>query len=383
MRNSVQEDAFFLERALSLARRGEGRTRPNPPVGAVIVSDGKIAGEGWHRRCGGDHAETAALKDAAPMSAATARGATMYVSLEPCSKAGRVGACTDAIAASGVKRVVYALSDPNPANRGKARKALARHGIECTLFKGDRRVAEEAAALIAPFAKTIRTGLPYVTVKIAMSLDGRICDGAGNAKWISSENARRRTGLLRARADAVMVGAGTLRADDPSLLSRTKPNPGLLRIIATSGRRPLPPGAQVFNDGARGRTVILCAGRKTLPPATARLAAEKGLLAAIAAPSLEEGLREIYRRTGAMHILCEGGMKLAVSLAEAGLADAWLAVIAPKVVGSRKIADAAEIESAAVLPDFPAGGGTFTDISILNDPPARERRRKTGETDNA
>ena len=192
----TRDDGGFIQRALELAGRGEGHTRPNPPVGAVVVKNGKIIGEGWHRRCGGDHAEVAAIKDALRnLKAPKPQGleaCTLYVTLEPCSKPGRVGACTDAIIAAGVKRVVYLVSDPNPKNRGKAKRALAKHGIDCV--KVCRRTCEEKAwdyclglkplvecgsRMIAPFAKHVTTGLPFVTVKLAMSLDGKICDDRG------------------------------------------------------------------------------------------------------------------------------------------------------------------------------------------------------------
>ena len=156
-------DTDFLWRALSLAGRGEGHTRPNPPVGAVVVKGGKIVGEGWHRRCGGDHAEVAAIKSAAKRGGAV-KGGTIYVTLEPCSKPGRVGACCAALIAAGVKRVTWACADPNPTNRGKAARNLRRAGIATT----HGLCEDEASALIRPFAKHVTTGLPYVTVKLAM-----------------------------------------------------------------------------------------------------------------------------------------------------------------------------------------------------------------------
>ena len=300
----------YMEMALALARRGEGHTRPNPPVGAVIVRNGRIIGEGWHRKAGGDHAEVAALRDAA-RRLVSVRGATMFVTLEPCSRPGRVGACTDAIAASGVKRVVYACSDPNPNNRGRARRVLARSGIDCVRLDRKSTEARECAELIRPFAKHVLTGMPYVTVKLAMSLDGRICDKWGDAKWISSEGSRRFTGSLRERVDAIMVGAGTVRADDPSLLSHGRRNDDLLRVVVSRSGR-LPKRAQVLSDG-RNETLVFDDVRKALV--------------------------ELGRR-GVMHVLCEGGLELATSLAEDGLVDEWLSVVAPAVIGRRRIGDA-------------------------------------------
>lgn len=314
------DDRKFMLRALTLARRGMGHTRPNPPVGAVVVAGGEIVGEGWHKRAGGDHAEVAAIKNAAKRGAGT-KGSSIYVTLEPCSKPGRVGACTDAIVAAGISRVVYAAKDPNPKNRGRAKRVLAKHGIECELA-GDAALRREAEEIIRPFAKHVTTGLPYVTVKIAMSLDGRICDNWGDAKWVSSADARRFTsGELRETADAIMVGAETVRRDDPSLLSHRRRNDDLMRIIVSRSGR-LPKSAKVFTDGAPNETIVFGDARKAI--------------------------EELGRR-GVMSVLCEGGLNLAVSLAEAGLVDEWLTVLAPKVIGTRHIGDATVIGRTSCL----------------------------------
>ncbi len=316
MRKASASDEAFLLRALALAERGRGRTRPNPPVGAVIVKNGRVLGEGWHKRAGGDHAEAAAIKNAKRRGVAPLKGATIYVTLEPCSKPGRVGACTDAIVAAGLSRVVYAMPDPNPVNRGRAKRVLAAAGVACELFQGKKSpVAATAQRLIAPFAKHVTTGLPYVTVKLAMSLDGRICDKNGFAKWISSAASRRGTGRLREVVDAVMVGAETVRRDDPSLLSHGKPNPGLLRaVVSRSGK--LPKKAQVFTDGRNETLVFGDAG---------------------------QALAELGKR-GCLHVLCEGGYSLARSLADDGLVDEWITVLAPIVIGNRPLKDAQRFE---------------------------------------
>ncbi len=320
-----------MARALALARRGCGHTRPNPPVGAVVVSGGKIVGEGFHRKAGTDHAEVAALGNArrrlGRAAEAAFRDATLYVTLEPCSRPGRVGACTDAIAAAGIPNVVYAVPDPNPTNRGRAARALARAGVRCERFRGDAEILTAARRLVAPFAKHVTTGLPYVTVKLALSLDGRICDDGGQARWISSAKARARTGLLRAEVDAILVGAETVRKDNPSLLCHQKRNDDLLRaVVSKSGN--LPRDAQVFTDG-RNPTLVF------------RDAAE--------------AVRELGRR-GALHVLCEGGLKLATSLAEAGLVDEWLTVLSPCVIGRRPIGEALRLRlDSCVCCDAQAG----------------------------
>ena len=328
MGSAPSSDGLFMRRAISLAVRGVGHTRPNPAVGAVIVKGGRIIGEGWHRKAGGDHAEVAAIKNALRRSgcagtsgtAKTAgtgsrilKGATIYVTLEPCSKPGRVGACTDAIAAAGISKVVYAVPDPNPKNRGKAKRALAKAGVKCERFKGDREILGVADDLICDFRKHVLTGIPYVNVKIAMSLDGKICDDSGNAKWISSAGSRSLTGgALRQIHDAIMVGAETVRKDNPSLLSHGKRNDDLVRVIISKSGK-LPRNAQVFTDGAPNKTLVFDDAKKAL---------------------VELG------KMGLTSVICEGGLVLARSLAEQGLVDQWLTVLAPVVIGSRPIGKA-------------------------------------------
>ena len=348
------EDTHYLWRALELAERGEGHTRPNPPVGAVIVKNGKIIGEGWHKRAGKDHAEVAAIKNALRKSgeavssplqrrgktASPLKGATIYVTLEPCSRPGRVGACTDAIVAAGIARVVYAVPDPNPTNRGRAKRVLAKAGVTCEVVRrgvcearewdacgGLRSLQEAARRLIAPFAKHVTTGLPYVTVKLAMSLDGKICDNWGEAKWISSATSRKVVGWERAAVDAIMVGAETVRRDNPSLLSHNKRNDDLIRVVVSRSGR-LPKKAQVFTDGKNPTLVFKDA---------------------------KTALRELGKR-GVMHVLCEGGLKLATSLADEGLVDRWISVMAPIVIGSRHLKDALRLRPYAGGMSDPVAG---------------------------
>ena len=346
----TRDDGDFIQRALELAERGEGHTRPNPPVGAVIVRDGKIIGEGWHKRCGGDHAEVAAIKDALRRpnrsAAQPLSRSILYVTLEPCSKPGRVGACTDAIIAAGIRKVVYLVPDPNPKNRGKAKRALSRHGIECVKVcsqtckekawdycLGLRPLVEWGSRMIAPFAKHVTTGLPFVTVKLAMSLDGKICDDSGDAKWISSAASRKSAGWERARVDAIMVGAETIRKDNPSLLSHNKRNDNLIRVVVTRSGK-LPKSAQIFTDGAPNKTLVFKVGKD--------------------AKDLRDVLRQLGR-AGVMHVLCEGGLKLARSLADAGLVDAWISFLAPIVIGSKPLKNALRLHQYE-------GGGNGDDV---------------------
>jgi diaminohydroxyphosphoribosylaminopyrimidine deaminase/5-amino-6-(5-phosphoribosylamino)uracil reductase len=339
---STPEDCML--RALELARLSRGRTRPNPPVGAVVVKNGKIVGEGRHVKCGADHAEAAALKKAG----SAASGAEVYVTLEPCSKKGRVGACCDALIAAGVRKVVWACRDPNPKNSGRAMRILRSAGIETECWEKSRdsvksALAGEALELIAPFAKHVTSGMPYVTVKIAMSLDGKICDDYGDAKWVSSAKARRQTGRMLEWIDAIMVGAETVRKDDPCLLSHGKANDSLYRIAVSRGGG-MPAGARIFNDEAKDRTIVAVVGGK-------RGASVPRGIEVLNAVDVKDMLRQLASR-GFMHILCEGGLTLARSLASEGLVDEWITVLSGKVIGGGKIGDSALISKISCLHDF-------------------------------
>ena len=235
----TMSDAHFMRLALRLARRGYGATSPNPMVGAVLVKGGKIIGRGWHRRAGLPHAEIEALRDAQKRGH-NPRGATLYVTLEPCSTHGRTPPCTDAIIAGGIKRVVVGAVDPNPKHAGKGFKILKRAGIAVEVFgvprsrgKGgellaDRLKAElqtlanECVQLNEAFNHWIVHRTPFVTVKAAMTLDGKIATASGESKWITGDKARAYGMQLRQGSDAILVGINTILADDPSLTARTK-----------------------------------------------------------------------------------------------------------------------------------------------------------------
>ncbi|MBR1870454.1 MAG: bifunctional diaminohydroxyphosphoribosylaminopyrimidine deaminase/5-amino-6-(5-phosphoribosylamino)uracil reductase RibD [Kiritimatiellae bacterium] len=314
----MNRDAEFMCRALELARMSAGATRPNPPVGAVVVCCGEIIGEGRHLACGGPHAEVEALADCARRGK-DAHGATVYVSLEPCSKPGRVGACTDALIAAGVRRVVWAAADPNPKNANRAARVLGDAGIDTSFGV----LAREAEEIIRPFKKHILTGLPYLTVKIAMSLDGKICDNAGSARWISSEESRKETGALRNSVDAILVGAQTVRADDPRLLPYGETQNKVWRVVVTHSGD-LPENARIFTDEAKERTLIY------------RNIALKDMMADLGA-------------RGFLHVLCEGGLNLARQLAHEGLVDEWIGVLAPVVIGEHPLANCVRFEGKDVI----------------------------------
>ena len=323
MAENLPSDDFFMARAIELAMKGKGHTRPNPAVGAVIVKDGRIIGEGWHKCAGGDHAEVAAIKNAFESGANSLEGATIYVTLEPCSKPGRVGACTDAIKAAGLSEAVYAVSDPNPVNSDRAAKVLLALGVKCRKASCSPEIIAKAQELVADFAKHVTTGMPYVIVKIAMTLDGKICDFNGDAKWISSADARRKTGLLRERVDAIMVGAHTVRMDNPSLLSHGEENPDLIRVVV-SRSGDLPRNAQIFTDG-KNKTLVFDDAKKAL---------------------------EELGKMGVTSVLCEGGFELASYLALEGLVDKWIAVLAPKVIGKKPICEAVTLKDVVCLQDW-------------------------------
>jgi len=242
--------------ALAEARHGIGLTSPNPPVGAVIVREGVLLGKGYHRVAGGPHAEVEALKQARETFPDQLQGATLYVTLEPCSTVGRTPACTDAIIQNGIARVVYASSDPNPQHQGRADEVLRQRGIAVT----SGVLAAEGDALIRPFRKWISTGLPYIIAKAGQSLDGRITRPPGEPQWLTSEAARAHGRRLRQRVDAILVGAETLRRDNPLLTLRDsgshpdKRQPWRV-ILSRSGQ--LPQEAHVFTDSFKAFTFVL------------------------------------------------------------------------------------------------------------------------------
>lgn len=323
-------DDRWMSLALRLARRGEGKTRPNPPVGAVVVKGNRVVGRGYHRKAGGPHAEVWALRDAG----ARASGATLYVTLEPCSTWGRTPPCTDAILAAGITRVVVATGDPNPRHKGRGLQLLRAAGIE--VRRGVMK--EDAARLIRPFVSWMCRGRPWVTLKLATTLDGRIADAAGRSRWITGPVSRRRVQALRRASDAIMVGVGTALADDPSLLPRPAGGRTPWRVIVDSTGR-LPLTARVLTDAARGQTLIATTRRCT----AARVAAYEKAGAQVvrlplagrhvSAPAL---LRALHKRN-VMHVLCEGGGDLAAGWLAAKAVDELVWFVAPKVLGGNAV----------------------------------------------
>ncbi len=322
----MNRDEQWMEKALALAREGEGLTRPNPPVGAVVVSDGKLAGEGYHHRAGAEHAEVLAIRAAG----GRATGAMLYVTLEPCCTVGRTPPCTDLIVRSGIRRVIVAARDPNPRHHGRGLACLRKHGVEVV----EDVCAETGVRLIRPFAKWVLSGLPFVTLKLAMSLDGRIADRVGASRWITGTASRKMVQDMRRRADAIIVGADTLLADDPSLFPRPPHGRKPFRVILDARGR-VDSSARVLQDEKRGQTIM---ATTSACPASRRMEwAEAGaqvwVLAAnrrgVSLPALLGRLG----REGLLHVLCEGGAELAASFAKASLVDQYVFFLAPKLIG--------------------------------------------------
>ncbi|MFQ5431567.1 MAG: bifunctional diaminohydroxyphosphoribosylaminopyrimidine deaminase/5-amino-6-(5-phosphoribosylamino)uracil reductase RibD [Nitrospinota bacterium] len=319
-------NSIYMRRALTLAARARGRTSPNPMVGAVIVKTGKKISEGYHRKAGNDHAEIAALKKAEGRT----RGATMYVTLEPCNHFGKTPPCTEAIISAGIKKVIAATRDPNPLVAGKGIAKLKRAGIAVTV--GDSR--NEAKRLNEPYIKFITKKVPFVTVKAAISLDGKIAAASGNSNWISNEKSRKTAHQMRAVADVVMVGVNTLLKDDPRLnvrLGKSKKHPVRL-IVDTHLKTPVT--AKIFR--AKGGAVWIAAGPDA-PKKKAEALNSKGAL--ILHTGLTENrinlqrlMKELARR-GIINVLLEGGGELLTSAIEQRIADRAAFFIAPILLG--------------------------------------------------
>lgn len=324
-------DAVFMRRALDLAARGLGRTSPNPAVGAVVVVQGEIVGEGWHERAGCPHAEVVALAAAGPR----ARDATLYVTLEPCCHFGRTPPCTDAILAAGPRRVVYACPDCDERCAGQGAAALAARGLEVVCGP----LGDEALRLNEAYFKHKRTGLPFVTLKLACSLDGKTATRTGESRWISGEQSRALVHELRDRSDAVMVGIGTVLRDDPRLDTRRVGGGGrnALRVVVDSRAR-TPLAARVLSAGSPGGCVIaVCHDAPPGRTAALRAAGAEVLSLPCAAPpqtgvDLAALMAELGRRA-VMSVLLEGGATLAAGAVRAGVVDKVLLFVAPKLIG--------------------------------------------------
>lgn len=318
----------YMRRALELAERAQGRTSPNPLVGAVLAKEGRIVGEGWHRRAGTPHAEVHALRDAGD----EARGAALYVTLEPCCHHGRTPPCTDALIEAGVTEVHMAMLDPNPAVAGRGRAALEAAGVRTIVGDG----ADEAHRLNKVFLHWIGTGRPFVIAKFAMSLDGKIATHTGEAKWISGPASRRYTHRLRDILDAILVGVDTVIADDPRLTTRLEQDDVRhpLRIVLDSRGR-IPRDATLLDPALPGQTMI--ATTEHMPAAIRRALMARGadvlvLPADDGRVSLPALLEQLGRRE-ITSLLVEGGGTVLESFFVQRSVDQVLAFVAPIVIG--------------------------------------------------
>jgi len=325
----MNDDLLHMRAALALARRGLGNAWPNPAVGCVLVKNGRVIGRGWTQPGGRPHAETEALRRAGEV----ARGATAYVTLEPCSHHGRTPPCCEALAGVGIARVVMAMRDPDPRVNGRGLAMLRGAGI--TVEEG--LLEAEARALNAGFFRRIQAGMPMVTLKLASTLDGRIATASGESRWITGAAARHEVHALRARHDAILVGSGTVLADDPDLTCRI---PGMervpmLRVVADARLRT--PEASRLVQGAQVAPVLIITAPGHPPAAQAPFIAAGADIVTVPAhaaggldlPSL---LRALGRR-GVTRVLAEGGAGLAAALLRQGLVDRLAWFHAPAVMG--------------------------------------------------
>ena len=306
-------DEHFMSRALELAERGRFSVSPNPMVGCVIVRDGAVIAEGWHERPGEAHAEVAALR-----ACADARGATMYVTLEPCSHHGRTPPCAEAVIASGVARVVVAMTDPHDVVNGRGLEALRAAGVDVTVGV----LEPEARRLNERFVWSISQKLPFVLVKAAMTLDGKLATVSRDSQWITAEAAREKSLALREEYDAILVGSGTVATDNPRLTRRMGLATTAWTRVVLDGDGEAPPHAQVFNDG--GRTILF----------TSRGIDNPGLevVRVDGRVDLERVFGELYAR-GIHSLIVEGGSAVHSEVIRRGLWQKMILFVAPMIVG--------------------------------------------------
>jgi len=335
----------FMALALAEARKGLGTTSPNPCVGAAIVKNGELVALGHTAPVGGPHAEIVALRAAG----AKAKGADLYSTLEPCNHFGRTPPCTEAILNAGIARVFVGARDPNPHVPGAGASRLRKAGVEVV----DGVLEKACTALHAAFFKHITTGRPFVTLKIAATLDGRIAASSGDSKWVTGPAARQRVHAMRAEADAVLVGAGTARADNPRLTARDVNAVRQPLRVVLDGHEPLPRSLALFRDRS-ARTLLATTQPRSAPKGVETLHCKQGR---DGRAELDDLLRQLGE-LGVTQLLVEGGQKLATALIAAGQVDALALFLAPKLLGNglawlqtgptQKMADALQLEDVQV-----------------------------------
>ena len=348
-----KRDEKYMRLALRLARRGMGMTSPNPMVGAVVVRGDRIVGRGYHRRAGEPHAEVLALRGAGEK----ARGATLYVTLEPCNHFGKTPPCTEAVLKAGIRKVVVGMKDPNPLVSGRGIQRLRKAGIEVEVGV----LGEACRELNAPFCKYITARTPFVILKGALTLDGKIATPSGDSRWVTSPESRQEVHRLRQAVDAVMVGIGTVLKDDPLLnvrLSRPNPKHQPLRIVVDSRLR-IPMTSRLVQTASQYPTLI-AATRAASPAKIHRLGKKKVEVWAL--PKNSRGkvnlgvLMKKLGERGIVSVLLEGGAQLNASALRERLVDRLLFFYAPKIAGGakapgviggegvRRMRDAAQVE---------------------------------------
>jgi diaminohydroxyphosphoribosylaminopyrimidine deaminase / 5-amino-6-(5-phosphoribosylamino)uracil reductase len=321
-------DASHMARALELAARGQGWVEPNPMVGCTIVQDDEIVGEGFHQKFGGPHAEVEALAVAGPR----ARGATAYITLEPCCHHGKTGPCTQALIAAGVRRAVIALVDPFAQVAGAGIAELERAGIDVEVGL----LVAESRALVAPYLKLLATGRPWVIAKWAMTLDGKTASAAGDSRWISGPESRAVVHALRGRVDAIMIGRGTALTDDPLLTARP-PGARVATRVVVDSLASLEAGSQLVRT-ARETPVMVATSEQAPSARRERLAAAGCEVLVCAGESAQQRLARLLEELGRRrmtNILVEGGGLLTGALADAGQIDEVHAFIAHKLIGGQ------------------------------------------------
>jgi len=314
----LNQDERFMAQAIKLALKAEGKTSPNPMVGCVIVKNGHIVGEGYHHKAGEPHAEILALEEAGEK----ANGATLYVTLEPCCIFGRTPPCTQAIINNKIRRVVVGVIDPNPKINGRGLAVLKNAGI--SISSGIMK--NECADLIKPYAKYITTGMPFVTIKYAQSLDGRLATKTGSSQWISSAATLKYSHQLRAQSDAVLIGAATANHDNPRLTVRLVKGNNPLRVVLTKTGK-LKKNLHLLND-KKARTVIITSSPAKFPKncEIIRLSAKENSID-IKAVLVELG------KMGVVNLLVEGGAATITGFLKSKLADRIIVVVAPIIIG--------------------------------------------------
>ena len=319
-----KEDVYFMVQAQKLAENGRGTTSPNPMVGAVVVKNRSVVGQGFHLKAGTDHAEIIALKEAGDNAA----GATIYVTMEPCCHYGKTPPCTEAIIQSGIKRVVAAVKDENPLVNGKGLERLKEAGIET-----ETGILEsQARKLNESYCTFIKTGLPFVTLKLAVTLDGKIADCDGSSAWITGPETRKRVHQWRSWSDTVMVGIGTVLEDNPKLTVRDAEGPDPLRIIVDSTLR-TPPDAHVLDDF----NVIIATTEHYDREKYAIFENQNVEILVADDGSGNVSIPVLMKKLGERQLtslLCEGGAALATTLLKEHAADKIIMAIAPKILGS-------------------------------------------------